>query len=146
MLVAQLCEAFNTPMTDSKLIVWQEKLQIPNTQLLKEAYEQITDGKGVTLKMPSIAEFMQIYKEKENNYFKKQATNLEHQYGKKKDNQIAKLMVPRLLKAIKEGRRIPGNLCDKPHEGTLDGRTFRLTRDAHGRDYCYFHEYSKNID
>lgn len=146
MLVAQLCEAFNTPMTDSKLVVWQEKLQIPNTQLLKEAYEQITDGRGVTLRMPSIAEFMQIYKEKESNFFKRQASDLEGQYGKKKDTQIAKVMVPKLLKLMHEGKRVVGNLCDKPHDGIQDDRTFRLTRDVHGKDHCYFHEYSKNID
>ena len=146
MLVAQLCEAFNIPMQESKLEIWQQKLGIPNTELLKEAYEQITDGKGVTLKMPTIAEFMQIYKEKESNFFKKQALNLEHRYGKQKDTQIAKVMVPKLLDAMNDGKRMVGNLCDKPHDGIQDGRTFRMTRDAHGKDWCYFHEYSKNID
>ena len=146
MLVAQLCEAFNIPMQTSKLIIWQQKLGIPNTELLKEAYEQITDGRGVTLKMPTIAEFMQIYKEKESNFFRKQSANLEHQYGKKKDTHIASIMVPKLLNAISGGRKVGGNLCDKPHNGIQDGQTFRLTRDAHGRDHCYFHEYSRNLD
>ena len=95
--------------------------------------------------MPSIAEFMQIYKEKEHNFFKKQSATLEHQYGKHKDTQIAKEMVPKLLDAIHEGKKFTGGLCDRPHEGIQDGRTFRLTRDARGRDHCYFHEYSKNI-
>ena len=146
MLVAQLCEAFNIPMQISKLNIWQQKLGIPNTELLKQAYEQITDGKGVTLKMPTIAEFMQIYKEKESNFFKKQALNLEHQYGKKKDTELAKHYIPILLNLMNEGKRVVGNLCDKPHDGIQDGRTFRLTRDVHGQDWCYFHEYSKNID
>ena len=144
--MAQLCEAFNIPMQTSKLIIWQQKLGIPNTELLKEAYEQITDGKGVTLKMPTIAEFMQIYKEKESNFFKKQALNLEHQYGKQKDTHIASVMVPKLLNMMAEGKRMTGNLCDKPHDGIQDGRTFRLTRDVHGKDWCYFHDYAKNLD
>ena len=145
MLVAQLCEAFNIPMQESKLVIWQQKLGIPNTELLREAYEQITDGKGVTLKMPTIAEFMQIYKEKEHNFFKKQALNLEDRYGKQRDSRISKEMVPKLINAIHEGKKFTGGLCDRPHEGIQDGRTFRLTRDARGRDHCYFHEYSKNI-
>ena len=146
MLVAQLCEAFNIPMQESKLEIWQQKLGIPNTQLLKEAYEQITDGKGVTLKMPTIAEFMHIYKEKESNFFKRQSANLEHQYGKKKDTQIAKVMVPKLVNAITDGTKVGGHLSKSPHEGVQDGQRFRLTRDAHGRDYCYFYDYAKNLD
>jgi len=146
MLVAQLCEAFNIPMQTSKLIIWQQKLGIPNTELLKEAYEQITDGKGVTLKMPTIAEFMHIYKEKESNFFKRQSANLEHQYGKQNYTKIAKDMVPKLLNMMAEGKRMTGNLCDKPHDGIQDGRTFRLTRDVHGKDWCYFHDYAKNLD
>ena len=150
MLVAQLCEAFNIPMQESKLLIWQQKLGIPNTELLKQAYEQITDGKGVTLKMPTIAEFMQIYKEKESNFFKKQSLNLEQQYGngkgKKKDTELAKHYIPILLNLMNEGKRAVGNLCDKPHDGIQDGRTFRLTRDVHGKDWCYYHDYSKNID
>ena len=89
---------------------------------------------------------MQIYKEKENNFFRKQALNLEHNYGKQKDTHIAKVMVPKLLDAINDRKKIVGNLCDRPHDGVQDGKTFRLTRDVHGKDYCYFHEYSKNID
>ena len=95
MLMAQLCEAFNIPMQESKLMIWQQKLGIPNTQLLKEAYEQITDGKGVTLKMPTIAEFMQIYKEKESNFFRRQSANLEHQYGKQNYTRVSKELVPK---------------------------------------------------
>ena len=146
MLVAQLCEAFNIPMQESKLEIWQQKLGIPNTELLKEAYEQITDGKGVTLKMPTIAEFMQIYKEKESNYFKKQALNLEHQYGKQNYTRVSKEMVPKLVNAIMQGEQKTNHLIKAPHEGVQDGRRFRLTRDAHGRDFCYFYDYAKNLD
>ena len=146
MLMAQLCEAFNIPMQESKLMIWQQKLGIPNTQLLKEAYEQITDGKGVTLKMPTIAEFMQIYKEKESNFFKRQSANLEHQYGKQNYTRVSKEMVPKLVSAIMQGEQKTNHLIKAPHEGVQDGRRFRLTRDAHGRDYCYFHDYAKNID
>ena len=146
MLVAQLCEAFNIPMQESKLMIWQQKLGIPNTQLLKEAYEQITDGKGVTLKMPTIAEFMHIYKEKESNFFKRQSANLEHQYGKQNYNKVAKEMVPKLVNAIMQGEQKTNHLIKAPHDGVQDGQRFRLTRDAHGRDYCYFHDYAKNLD
>ena len=146
MLVAQLCEAFNIPMQESKLMIWQQKLGIPNTQLLKEAYEQITDGKGVTLKMPTIAEFMHIYKEKESNFFKRQSANLEHQYGKQNYTKVAKVMVPKLVNAIMQGTKTDGHLIKAPHDGVQDGQRFRLTRDARGRDYCYFHDYAKNID
>ena len=146
MLVAQLCEAFNIPMQESKLMIWQQKLGIPNTQLLKEAYEQITDGKGVTLKMPTIAEFMQIYKEKESNFFKRQSANLEHQYGKQNYTRVSKEMVPKLVSAIMQGEQKTNHLIKAPHEGVQDGRRFRLTRDAHGRDFCYFYDYAKNLD
>ena len=146
MLMAQLCEAFNIPMQESKLIIWQQKLGIPNTQLLKEAYEQITDGKGVTLKMPTIAEFMQIYKEKESNFFKRQSANLEHQYGKQNYTRVSKEMVPKLVSAIMQGEQKTNHLIKAPHEGVQDGRRFRLTRDAHGRDFCYFYDYAKNLD
>ena len=146
MLMAQLCEAFNIPMQESKLIIWQQKLGIPNTQLLKEAYEQITDGKGVTLKKPTIAEFMQIYKEKESNFFKRQSANLEHQYGKQNYTRVSKEMVPKLVSAIMQGEQKTNHLIKVPHEGVQDGRRFRLTRDAHGRDFCYFYDYAKNLD
>ena len=146
MLMAQLCEAFNIPMQESKLMIWQQKLGIPNTQLLKEAYEQITDGKGVTLKMPTIAEFMQIYKEKESNFFKRQSANLEHQYGKQNYTRVSKEMVPKLVNAIMQGEQKTNHLIKAPHEGVQDGRRFRLTRDAHGRDFCYFYDYAKNLD
>ena len=146
MLMAQLCEAFNIPMQESKLIIWQQKLGIPNTQLLKEAYEQITDGKGVTLKMPTIAEFMQIYKEKESNFFKRQSANLEHQYGKQNYTRVSKEMVPKLVNAIMQGEQKTNHLIKAPHEGVQDGHRFRLTRDAHGRDFCYFYDYAKNLD
>ena len=149
MLVAQLCEAFNIPMQTSKLLIWQQKLGIPNTELLKEAYEQITDGKGVTLKMPTIAEFMHIYKEKEANFFRRQSANLESQYGKQsKQNytKISKEMVPKLVNAIMHGKKTEGHLIKAPVEGEQDGRRFRLTRDAHGQDFCYFYDYAKNID
>ena len=149
MLVAQLCEAFNIPMQESKLVIWQQKLGIPNTDLLREAYEQITDGKGVTLKMPTIAEFMQIYKEKEVNFFKRQSANLEHQYGRQsKQNytKVSKEMVPKLMNAIMQGESKTYHLVKAPHEGVQDGIRFRLTRDAHGRDYCYFYDHARNID
>ena len=146
MLVAQLCEAFNIPLTDVKLKVWQDKLKIPNTDILRETYEQITDGRGVSLKMPSIAEFMQIYKEKERNFFNKKDAMLEAEYGKKKDSQLSKEMVPKLVNAILSGTKVKTSLCKMPHEGEQDGIKFRLTRDARGRDHCYFHNYSKNID
>ena len=45
-----------------------------------------------------------------------------------------------VIKGIKEGG------IEVKHDGIQDGRTFRLTRDVHGKDHCYFHEYSKNID
>ena len=146
MLVAQLCEAFNIPMQTSKLIIWQQKLGIPNTELLRQAYEQITDGKGVTLKMPTIAEFMQIYKEKESNFFRRQSANLEHQYGKQNYTRVSKEMVPKLVNAIMQGEQKTNHLIKAPHEGVQDGRRFRLTRDAHGRDFCYFYDYAKNLD
>ena len=113
---------------------------------MRETYEQITDGRGVSLKMPSIAEFMQIYKEKERNFFNKKDAMLEAEYGKKKDSQLSKEMVPKLVGAILSGTKANTNLCKMPHEGEQDGIKFRLTRDARGRDHCYFHNYSKNID
>ena len=138
-LVVQLCEAFNTPLTEVKLKVWQDKLKIPNSTILKEAYDIITDGKGASLKMPSIAEFMQIYKERERLYTKKRIETSQQLAHKDRDYSKSKKMFSNLRDMIKKGEPVNRGVCGMPVDGVQDGRKFTLTRDSDGKDYVQFH-------
>ena len=94
-LVVQLCEAYNIPLTEVKLKVWQDKLKIPNSTVLKETYDIITDGRGSSLKMPSVAEFMQIYKERDRLYTRKRIETSQQISDQKRDYSKSKKMFSR---------------------------------------------------
>ena len=138
-LVVQLCEAFNIPLTEVKLKVWQEKLRIPNSQVLKETYDIITDGRGASLKMPSIAEFMQIYKERERLFNKKKNDENRSIEDGNRDYAHSKKMFSEIKSNILAGRKVITGICDMPVHGTQDGKKFTLTRDSDGKDYIQFH-------
>ena len=138
-LVVQLCEAYNIPLTEVKLKVWQDKLKIPNSTVLKEAYDIITDGRGSSLKMPSIAEFMAIYKERERIYTKKRIETSQQLAHKDIDYSKSKKMFEDLRNFISEGKTINKGVCGMPVDGVQDGRKFTLTRGDDGKDYVQFH-------
>ena len=91
-MVVQLCEAYNIPLTEVKLKVWQDKLKIPNSTVLKETYDIITDGRGSSLKMPSVAEFMQIYKERDRLYTRKRMETSQQILDQNRDYSKSKKM------------------------------------------------------
>mgnify|MGYP001300415004 CR=1 FL=1 len=120
------------------MIVWQEKLKIPNPVLIKETYELITDGKGDSLKMPSIAEFLKVYKERERLLVQKLAEKKEIAYSQKRDFTKSKEMFSTLVNAIDEKQEFSTNLCGNSVKGIENGREFTLTRDNLGRDYVTY--------
>ena len=62
-IVALLCEGYNVPSSETKIKAFADKLKHPHVPALKETYEMFTDGRTNSIKMPTIAEFMQVYKE-----------------------------------------------------------------------------------
>ena len=87
-IVALLCEGFNVPSSETKILAFSDKLKNPHIPALKETYEMFTDGRANSNKMPTIAEFMQVYKEvkrrHENNNNNKQITDNRINYNRNK--------------------------------------------------------------
>jgi len=124
-------------------------LKIPNLDLLTETYEFITDGKGQSNKMPTIAEFMSIYKERERIFVTKQDLLITAEHGTKTTDKDYNLQrVREIIETLKSGctNREPTQFCDLPHEFTSQDLKGRLTRDAHGRDICYWYDHPNNIN
>ena len=68
------------------MIVWQEKLQSPNNDVLIETYNYLTDGKGQSNKMPTIAEFMSVYKEREQAFIRDQEIKISNEFPSRKSD------------------------------------------------------------
>ena len=113
-------------------------MKIPNPILIKETYELITDGKGDSLKMPSVAEFLKIYKEKERLLTKKISDEKQIEYKNNINYAKSAQMFTRLKNTIKNKPSVTTNLCSFPVDGIQDGRKFTLTRDEMGRDWVKF--------
>ena len=129
------------------MTVWQEKLQSPNNDVLIETYNILTDGKGHSHKMPTIAEFMSIYKEREKAFIRNQDISITNEFPHTvSDKEYSKVRVREiidLLKGKSQGK-ITTNLCDQPHEFDTPILKGRITRDARGRDYCFYYEHPLN--
>jgi len=99
--------------------------------------------------MPTIAEFISMYKERERVYITKRNLELSAEFGTKTSDKDYNIMRVReiidLLKGKSYGRKTT-NLCDQPHEFDTPVLKGRLTRDAHGRDHCYYYDHPHNID
>jgi len=128
--------------------VWQDKLQSPNNDALIETYNILTDGKGHSHKMPTIAEFMSVYKERERAFIRSQdekrdriANEFPHTVT---DKDYSKAKIKQILDILKGGERVYTHFCDQPHEFDTAELKGRLTRDAHGRDYCYYYDHPLN--
>ena len=143
-MLTRLCEAFNIPITTVKLRVWQEKLKIPDPDLLRETYEFITDGKSNTLnKMPTVAEFMSIYKAKQSRKEKE-----KNEDGNKTqpiiDHNQAKEMFAKINEAMKTRQVIRRGLCALPVTDWEGGQQFTITRDDDDKDYVLWHNHPRN--
>ena len=68
------------------MIVWQEKLQSPNNDVLIETYNLLTDGRGESNKMPTIAEFMSVYKEREQAFIRDQDIKISREFPSRKSD------------------------------------------------------------
>ena len=142
-MLTRLCEAFNIPITTVKLQVWQEKLKIPDPDTLRETYEFITDGKSNTLnKMPTVAEFMSIYKEKLSR--KEKEINQENRIEPRIDYDKAREMFGHLSESIKTNQVINRGLCTVPVTDWENGQQFTITRDDNGKDNVFWHNHPKN--
>jgi len=129
------------------MIVWQEKLQSPNNDVLIETYNILTDGKGQSHKMPTIAEFMSVYKEREQAFIRNQDLSISKEFHNKvSDKEYNKQRVKELMNVLKGTEKVYTHLCDLPHEGVQNDIKFRLTRNIHGQDFCYYYNHPRNID
>ena len=143
-MLTRLCEAFNIPITTVKLRVWQEKLKIPDPELLRETYEFITDGKSNTLnKMPTIAEFMSIYKSKQSRKEQERKED-ENKIHPIIDHNQAKEMFANINKAMRTRQVIRRGLCALPVTDWENGQKFTITRDENDKDYVLWHDHPKN--
>ena len=127
------------------MIVWQEKLQSPNNDVLIETYNILTDGKGQSHKMPTIAEFMSVYKEREKAFIRNQDLSITNEFPHTaSDKEYSKSKIKEILDILKGGERVHTHFCDQPHEFDTPQLKGRLTRDAHGRDHCYYYNHPRN--
>ena len=84
------------------MIVWQEKLQSPNNDVLIETYNILTDGKGQSNKMPTIAEFMSVYKEREQAFIRNQDLSIANEFPHTvSDKEYSKVRVRELIDLLK---------------------------------------------
>ena len=129
----------------TKMIVWQEKLQSPNNDVLIETYNILTDGKGQSHKMPTIAEFMSVYKEREKAFIRNQDLSIANEFPHTvSDKEYSKVKVKEIINMLKGGRKVYTHFNDQPHEFDTPQLKGRLTRDAHGRDHCYYYDHPRN--
>ena len=101
--------------------------------------------------MPTIAEFISMYKERERVYITKKNLLLSAEFGTKtNDKDYNRMRIREIIDVLKgeAGSRegIRSHLCDQPHEFDTPVLKGRLTRDAHGRDHCYYYDHPHNIE
>ena len=98
--------------------------------------------------MPTIAEFISMYKERERVFLTNQNLLITAEYGTKTtDKDYNRTRVKEIINTLKGDSigRTTTHLCDMPHEFNSSDLKGRLTRDAHGRDHCYYYNHPKNI-
>jgi len=98
--------------------------------------------------MPTIAEFMSIYKERERLFVTRQDLLITAEHGTKNtDKDYNRQKVKEIVNTLqgKAANIRLTHLCDLPHEFNSQDMKGRLTRDAHGRDYCYWYDHPNNI-
>ena len=95
--------------------------------------------------MPTIAEFMTIYKERERVFINKQNLQISEEFPRTTDKEYNRKKIKEIVNTLMKGERpISRGLCDMPHEFSENGLKGRLTRDAYGKDYCYYYDHPIN--
>ena len=89
-------------------------MKTPNPDVLTDTYNLLTDGKGMHHKMPTIAEFMSIYKEREKQFIRRQNLQISEEFPStiKPDP----THVRNIIKKLTSGTRVNTNLCSFPHD------------------------------
>ena len=143
-IVALLCEGFNVPSSETKIMAFSDKLKHPHVPALRETYDLFTDGRGTTDKMPTIAEFMKVYKDVKRRHTNRQDTELIYT-DKPKMYEKSKVMFNKIRQMLEKGGKPLNNFQNRQHIGyTEHGIKFTLTKDEEGRDYCYYHNHPIN--
>ena len=143
-IVALLCEGYNVPSSETKIKAFADKLKHPHVPALKETYEMFTDGRTNSIKMPTIAEFMQVYKEVKIRHENRRNQKLIEHNNHTIDYSKSKIMFSKLIKLVKEGGYRNRSICDMDVTGWEDGLKFTLSRDEDGKDYVYYHNHPIN--
>ena len=143
--VAMLCEGFNIPSSDTKLLAFADKLGNPHIPALKGTYNIFTEGRASTKKMPTIAEVMEVYKNEVKRMTLYSEQKLIHDYPSEINHNKSKEMFHKLVEAIKNGTRPIKNIIERESTGWQDGFKFTITRDNQGRDSVYFHNHPQNV-
>ncbi len=144
-IVALLCEGFNVPSSETKIRAFADKLKHPHVEALKEAYDIFTDGRGSSDKMPTIAEFIRVYKEIKNRHENRSNRIVIEDNNVKVNYNRNKQMFNKLITMVQKGGRRDTNLCKMDHTGyTEHGIQYTITTDDLGREWVYFHNHPIN--
>ena len=144
-IVALLCEGFNVPPSETKIRAFADKLKHPHVEALKEAYDIFTDGRGSSDKMPTIAEFIRVYKEIKNRHENRSNRIVIEDNNVKVNYNRNKQMFNKLITMVQKGGRRDTNLCKMDHTGyTEHGIQYTITTDDLGREWVYFHNHPIN--
>ena len=86
--------------------------------------------------MPTIAEFMSIYKEREKQFIRRQNLQISEEFPStiKPDP----THIRNLIKILASGTTVDTNLCSFPHDFREKGQKGRITRDEQGRDWVQY--------
>ncbi len=144
--VAMLCEGFNIPSSDTKLLAFAEKIKHPHIPALKETYNIFTDGRGATNKMPTIAEVMEIYKNVEKRYTREEVQKITQENITEIDYEKSKVMFSQLKETVIKGGKPIKNIIDRPVTAWQKGYQFTINRDDNGQDWVHYHNHPRNED
>ena len=139
-IVALLCEGFNVPSSETKIRAFADKLKHPHVEALKEAYDIFTDGRASSDKMPTIAEFMRVYKDIKNRHENRSNRIYIEDRNVRVNHDRNKQMYNKLIAMVQKGgkRDTSLNLCQMDHTGcTEHGIQYTITTDKLGREYVH---------
>ena len=88
--------------------------------------------------MPTIAEFMSLYKEREKIFIQRQNLQIAEEFPQSLDKSISKQKFKEILDELTTGKPVETNLCSFPHDFTQFGQKGRITRDDQGRDWVQY--------
>ena len=143
--IAMLCEGFNVPLSETKIKAFAEQIgSNPHLTSLRQAYDTFASGRGSTQKMPTVAEFKQVYDEiKKRNESKQNEGSIT--YNNDHINyEHNKIMFQKLVNLAKKGGKKISGICDRTNQGYQDGYKFTLKRDENGKDHVYYHNHPIN--